>query len=413
MLGRLRDYEIADDISAADLIVINTCGFIDAAKQESIDAILGAVKNKKKNALLVVSGCLAERYREELSKELPEVDIFTGVGDYARIDELIAQKKSAFSDRVFLQSNEERVVTASAYHAYIKIAEGCNQRCAFCAIPSFKGKLKSRSIDSVTNEVISLVKKGYFDFTLIAQDTSAYGRDIGLKNGLCDLIEALDVIEGVKRARICYLYPATTSIKLVDTIAKSKRFAPYFDIPIQHVSDAMLKTMKRGLNAAKTMKLIERMRSVKNAWIRTAFIIGHPRETEDDFNAIREIIGSGIFDRVSLFAFSDEEGTAANKMRGKIDAKTIQTRLRTAQKLLKQAHKKRLKSMIGSVVTAAIDGKSEESEYLIAAKNLDWSPQIDPPILINDAGDQTLSVGAIKRAQIVAATDSLLFAKLI
>ncbi|MDR2033654.1 MAG: 30S ribosomal protein S12 methylthiotransferase RimO [Helicobacteraceae bacterium] len=413
MLGRLKECEITQNLEEADLIIVNTCGFIEAAKTESIEAILSAAKRKKAGALLIVSGCLSERYREELIKELPEVDIFTGVGDYAKIDELILKKQSAFSDQVFLQSNEERVVTASAYHAYIKIAEGCNQRCSFCAIPSFKGKLRSRSLESVINEIVTLVRKGYFDFSLIAQDTSSYGRDIGLKNGLCDLIEKIDQIEGVKRARICYLYPATTSLKLIATIANSKRFAPYFDMPIQHVSDRMLKTMKRGLNAQKTFALIAKAREIKNVYIRTAFIIGHPYESEADFTALCEVIKTGVFDRVSLFAFSDEEGTTSNKMRGKVDSKTIQTRMKIAQKLLKSAHKKRLKKVIGSIVTVAIDGASEESEHLIAAKNLDWSPQIDPPILINESEIDDIKPTSIGRAQIIAATDSLLIAKLL
>jgi ribosomal protein S12 methylthiotransferase RimO len=413
MLAKLKDYEITQEIANADLIIVNTCGFIEAAKKESVEAILIAAKRRKKGAALVVSGCLTERYRDELAKELPEVDIFTGVGDYARIDEIIAQKRNVFSDRVFLQTDENRVVTESAYHAYIKIAEGCNQRCSFCAIPSFKGRLQSRSIKSVTDEIAALTKKGYFDFTLIAQDTSSYGRDLGYKEGLCDLIEAIDAIDGVKRARICYLYPATTSLKLIDIVAKSKCFAPYFDMPIQHISDAMLKTMRRGLNANRTMELIKRMRSVKNAWIRTAFIIGHPRESDEDFEMLCEIIKSGIFDRVSLFAFSDEEGTTANTMRDKIDAKTIQKRLKIAQKLLKQAHKKRLKAMVGEIIDAAIDAESEESEYLIAAKNLDWSPRIDPPILINESLVSSLATGAIGRAEIVASTDLCLIARLI
>ncbi len=241
MLGRLKEYEITDDNTQADVIIVNTCGFIDAAKEESINTVLNLHDERKKNSILVMSGCLTERYKEELQADMPEIDIFTGVGDYEKIDALIASKQSTFSPEVYLATETSgRVITGSNYHAYIKIAEGCNQACSFCAIPSFKGKLHSRSLSSITKEVENLVAQGFYDFSFISQDSSSYGRDMKLSDGLIDLIKGIEVIEGVKSARILYLYPSTTTFALIDAIADSKVFQTYYDMPIQHIDDSML-----------------------------------------------------------------------------------------------------------------------------------------------------------------------------
>ncbi|MGE4295328.1 MAG: 30S ribosomal protein S12 methylthiotransferase RimO [Campylobacterales bacterium] len=413
MLARLKSLEMTQEPGEADVIVVNTCGFIDAAKEESINTILGLHEQRKEGSLLVMAGCLSQRYQEELKGELPEVDIFTGVGDYARIDALIAGKMSEFTDQVFLQTEEERVVTGSNFHAYIKIAEGCNQSCSFCAIPSFKGRLHSRSLESIVKEVKRLVSQGFFDFSFIAQDTSSYGRDMGLKQGLIDLIGAIEQIDGVKRARILYLYPSTTSPELIAKIANSKVFAPYFDIPLQHATENMFKTMKRGLGAQETLKLVEQMRAVPNSWLRSAFIVGHPGESEADFEALCTLIESGLFDMISLFGFSDEEGTTAHDMAQKVDAKTIKTRLKKAEKLAKSARKKRLKKLIGQTVPVVIQGESDEHEFLIAAKHLDWAPEIDPVILINDSEVEGLKPGQIGQAEITQSTDEALIARFI
>ena len=222
MMGRLKFYEMTQSPEEADVIIVNTCGFIDAAKEESLNTVLGLHEARKEDSLLVMAGCLSERYREELSKELTEVDIFTGVGDYDRIDELLEAKQSRFSDEVYLIDGAERVVTGSTYHAYIKLSEGCNQNCSFCAIPSFKGRLKSRSLDSVAKEVEGLVKQGYYDFSFVSQDSSSYLRDQNVKDGLIHLIKRIELIDGVKSARILNLYPSTTSLALIKNIGMSK-----------------------------------------------------------------------------------------------------------------------------------------------------------------------------------------------
>ena len=197
MMGRLKDYELTDDSENADVIIVNTCGFIDAAKQESINTVLSLHEQRKEDSLLVMAGCLSERYQEDLVVQIPEVDIFTGVGDYDKIDELLIEKKNRFSKKVFLIDGAERVVTGSSYHAYVKLSEGCNQTCSFCAIPSFKGKLNSRNLDSIAREVKCLVDKGYYDFSFVSQDSSSYLRDQNVKDGLSMLIQRIELIDGV------------------------------------------------------------------------------------------------------------------------------------------------------------------------------------------------------------------------
>ena len=318
MLGRLQNYTMTDDGTDADVIIVNTCGFIDAAKQESLNTVFNLNAGRKKESVLVMAGCLSERYKDDLAKELTEVDIFTGVGDYDKIDELLALKQSRFSPEVYLIDGAERVVTGSTYHAYIKLSEGCNQQCSFCAIPSFKGKLNSRDLESVAREVEGLVAKGYYDFSFVSQDSSSYLRDQNIPDGLIHLIKRIELIDGVKSARILYLYPSTTTLKLIKTIGESKLFHNYFDMPIQHINDDMLRIMKRGFGKEKTLELLNAMKALPNAFIRTSFIVGHPLETEAMFEEMTEFAASFGLDRLNVFSYSDEEGTSAYTLGDKI-----------------------------------------------------------------------------------------------
>ena len=274
MLGKLKDYTMTDDASSADVIIVNTCGFIDSAKQESINTILNLHDERKKESVLVMAGCLSQRYQGELQAELPEIDVFTGVGDYDKIDILVNEKRSAFTNEVFLASDtNERVITGSSYHAYVKLSEGCNQTCSFCAIPSFKGKLHSRTLESLVKEVKSLVARGYIDFSFVSQDSSSFLRDLGHNDGLEQLISAVEKIEGIKTARILYLYPSTTTLSLIDKIADSKVFMNYFDMPLQHITPSMLKIMKRGKGVEKLNELMNHMRSKPNSFVRTTLLL--------------------------------------------------------------------------------------------------------------------------------------------
>ncbi len=385
MLGRLSTYTLTQELEEADVIIINTCGFIDAAKSESINTILDASDRRKEDSLLIVSGCLSERYREDLEKELPEVDLFTGVGDYQRIDELIAKKKNRYSDEVFLIKNEARVITGSSFHAYIKIAEGCNQACSFCAIPSFKGKLQSRPLEEIKKEVETLLKQGFQDFSFISQDSSSYLLDKGVKEGLVRLIESIEQIKGIKSARILYLYPSTTSDLLIDTIADSKIFQTYYDIPLQHISANMLKTMKRGVNQARHFEILTRMREKSDAFIRTTFILGHPGEEKSDFDTLKKFVQDFGFDRVNLFEYSDEEGTSAKNMPKKVSQNAITQRIRSLNKAIEKSTTDSLRKLLGKELQAVVLGVSEEHEYFYDARPLIWAPEIDGTILINES----------------------------
>ena len=412
MLGRLQNYDITDDISDADVIIVNTCGFIKSAKEESIQTILEMHEARKNGSLLVVTGCLMQRYKDELIKELPEVDLFTGVADYDKIDEIILKKQNLFSPDTYLQANEERVITGSNYHAYIKISEGCNQKCSFCAIPTFKGKLKSRSLENIVNEVKNLVKKGYYDFSFLSQDSSSYMRDHGVSDGLINLIDEIEKIKGVRSARILYLYPSTTSKELISRIIASPIFHNYFDMPIQHISENMLKIMKRGSGAKKIKELLNLMRNAKNSFLRTGIIVGHPGESEEDFDELCEFLEEFKFDRISAFAYSKEEDTASFEME-QIPAKIISKRLSKIEKITKKAINESLQKELGKQIYASLEGISSEGEMFYAAKKDIWDKDIDGEILINESDVKELEIGSLYLCEISDVVDQKLVAKII
>ena len=412
MLGRLQNYDITDDISDADVIIVNTCGFIKSAKEESIQTILEMHEARKNGSLLVVTGCLMQRYKDELIKELPEVDLFTGVADYDKIDEIILKKQNLFSPETYLQANEERVITGSNYHAYIKISEGCNQKCSFCAIPTFKGKLKSRSLENIVNEVKNLVKKGYYDFSFLSQDSSSYMRDHGVSDGLINLIDEIEKINGVRSARILYLYPSTTSKELISRIISSPIFHNYFDMPIQHISENMLKIMKRGSGAKKIKELLNLMRNAKNSFLRTGVIVGHPGESEEDFDELCEFLEEFKFDRISAFAYSKEEDTASFEME-QIPAKIISKRLSKIEKITKKAINESLQKELGKQIYASLEGISSEGEMFYAAKKDIWDKDIDGEILINESDVKELEIGSLYLCEVSDVVDQKLVATIV
>jgi len=394
MMGRLQNFELSDDNENADVIIVNTCGFIDAAKEESINTILNLHDARKEDSVLVVAGCLSERYREELARDMPEVDIFTGVGDYDKIDELLIAKESRFSEEVFLIDGAERVVTGSSYHAYIKLSEGCNQTCSFCAIPSFKGKLNSRTLDSLAKEVEGLVAKGYYDFSFVSQDSSSYLRDHNIKDGLSLLIQRIELIEGVTSA------------------AKSKIFHNYFDMPIQHINDEMLLMMKRGFGKSKTLELLDFMKSLPNSFIRTSFIVGHPNETQAMFDEMCEFAASFGFDRINVFSYSDEETTSAYDMSEKISAEVIAERADILGIITAKVLEDSLKAEIGKDIELIIDSESDEHEFLLSAKETIWAPEIDGEIYVNDRTNdsQELAFGKVYKAKVTGIVGTTLTA---
>jgi len=412
MLGKLSEYELSDAPEEADVIIVNTCGFIEAAKEESISTVLDLHLRRKKESLLVMSGCLSERYKEELAEQMPEIDIFTGVGDYERIDELIRSRQSTFSPQVYLANERSpRLITGSNYHAYIKIAEGCNQNCSFCAIPSFKGRLQSRTLDSIADEVAALTQKGYYDFSFISQDSSSYGRDLGMKDGLIQLIERIEMIPGVRTARILYLYPSTTGADLIDAIADSPVVQTYYDMPIQHIDDSVLKIMKRGFGEAKTRELLDRMRAKEGSFVRTSVIAGHPGESEESFRRLCDFLEEFGFDRINVFAYSHEEETAAYAMEP-LPEEVVAERTAILGEIATRSREASLERMVGQTYPLAIDGPSEEHEYLLSARPLLWAPEIDGEILVNDTGELKIEIGSPYRGRMTERAGEYLLATL-
>ncbi len=395
MLGRLKEYEITDETHNADVLIVNTCGFIGPAKEESLRTIFELHEKRKKDSTLVVTGCLMERYKDELIKDLPEVDLFTGVGNYNEIDEIINKKQNRFSPRVYLQHDEERVVTGSNAHAYIKLSEGCNQKCSFCAIPSFKGKLQSRPLEEVVSEVEKLVNQGFYDFSFISQDSSSYMYDLGRKDGLLELVGEIEKIDGVKSARILYLYPSTLSDELIDKIISSKVFHNYFDMPIQHINDEMLKRMKRGVKSSAIKAQFERMRAAKDSFLRTGIIVGHPCESDEEFDEVCKYLKEFPIDRVSIFAYSDEEGTSAYDMGEKIDEETINKRIEKLNSIVEEQTKKSLLDEVNKKLHVILEGESSEGEFFLSGRKLNWTPEIDGEILINDSVVKNPETGKI------------------
>ncbi len=477
MLGRLQNYELTDEPASADVMIVNTCGFIASAKQESIRTILKLSEQKKSGALLVVTGCLMQRYKDELMRELPEVDIFSGVGDYDKIDEMILKKQNLFSPQTYLQSpalTSSRLITGSNYHAYVKISEGCNQKCSFCAIPSFKGRLKSRSIDDIEAEVRDLVARGFYDFSFIAQDSSSYGRDLrrsnkggsnfkgsegelnfaGFRDGqnsdgssgsagdeisaydetacgknvrkksldgknndalgadLVALIKRIEKIKGVKVARVLYLYPTSTDERLIRTIVSSPVFANYFDMPIQHINDKMLSLMKRGAGAARIKELLNLMKSAPDAFLRTGVIVGHPGESEAEFDELCAFLQEFKFDRISAFAYSKEEDTASFAM-PQIPARTISRRLNKIEKITREAIYNSMRALVGKKMPLIIEGASSEGEFFYGAKPLAWDKDIDGEILINESYVQNLKAGGLYECEITEFAGDRLLARVL
>jgi ribosomal protein S12 methylthiotransferase RimO len=415
MLGRLKEYEISDDATTADVIIVNTCGFIQSAKEESLNTILDLHENRKKESVLVMAGCLSQRYQDELKQELPEVDIFTGVGDYDKIDQLVDEKRSQFSDEVFLANEKiSRVISGSSYHAYIKLSEGCNQTCSFCAIPGFKGKLYSRTLASVVKEVTNLVKQGFYDFSFVSQDSSSFLRDHGINDGLEQLIDEVEKIDGVKSARILYLYPSTTTLNLIQKIADSKLFHSYYDMPLQHISPSMLKIMKRGKGSQKLKELMDAMKNVPNSFVRSTFIVGHPGESNEDFEQLCDYIKEYKFNRANVFSYSDEDGTDAYNLDNKIDQDTIDQRAEILGDIIYETTQEQLKSMIGKTIDIVVDGPSSEHEYLLSARALIWAPEVDGEIYVNDSTiDGQIKFGKIYKAQITDLSGDILLATVV
>jgi ribosomal protein S12 methylthiotransferase len=400
MMGQLKatGYQITADASEADTVVVNTCGFIDAAKKESIEAILEAAKLKSggKATRLVVAGCLVERYRDELKVSLPEVDAFIGTSQINDILTVCDPQKDTRSLPVVSLGNQSatylydestpRVLATPTHYAFIKIAEGCDRPCAFCFIPQMRGHFRSRRFGSIVAEAQQLADEGVKELILVAQDSSRYGEDLGKQDALAPLLRELSHTDGIEWVRVMYTYPTHISDAFLDVLAEEPKAVKYLDMPLQHASQNILKLMKRGGNRKSLEKLIKRVRDrVPGIAVRTTFITGFPGETEEDFAELLTFVKNVEFDRVGVFTYSDEEGTAAYDLPEKVEPKVAKQRRARLMREQSRISRKRNKTRLGARVQVIFEGDSTESDLLWQGRMETQAPDIDGCVLINDA----------------------------
>ncbi len=384
-------HELTAQPAEADVIVVNTCSFIDPAKQESVDTILEMAEYKKtgKAQRLVVAGCLVERYRSDIQKNMPEVDAVLGTNELEKITALCEglTPKQLAPEPYLYHDLTARVFTTPRHSAYIKIAEGCDHPCSFCIIPQFRGQFRSRRFESVVNEASRMFAMGVREINLIGQDTTCYGQDLGLKDGLADLLARLAAIptELPKWIRFLYAYPNKITQKLLDTIATHQALVKYIDMPLQHASAPVLKRMKRGANADIFLKLLERIRAtIPGVAIRTSMIVGFPGETDRDFDELCQFVQAAQFDRLGVFSYSDEETSQSYALDGKVDKRTIYHRKRKLLALQRRISLLRNKRLIGGEFSVLVEGPSKETDLLWEARLSTQAPEIDGICYIND-----------------------------
>ena len=439
MLGTAEQagHEITTDADGADVVIVNTCAFIDRAKQESIDTILEmAAKKKATGGRLVVTGCLAERYRDSLQKEIPEIDAILGTGDVPNILEAIQPGSTAaraigaapltFYKRdpkapseamapaapVFgvdlptylYDATTPRRLATPAHYAYVKIAEGCDYKCAFCVIPKMRGHYRSRSIESVVAEAHQLAARGVKELLLVSQDTTFYGIDRKERDALPRLIEALDQVDGIEWVRLLYLYPTTITDATIDAIAASRKVVRYIDLPLQHASDAVLKRMKRPGTRASYERLLGNIRAkMPDVALRTTFIVGFPGETEADVEELLAFITAVGFDHVGVFTYSHEEDTSAFDLADDVPAAEKTRRQKRVMALQKRLVAKRQKAKVGTRVRMVVDGPSPEHDWVFTGRLPGQAPEIDPQVYLTEADPATLSPGQFLEVEIVGA----------
>ncbi|HEV8048874.1 MAG TPA: 30S ribosomal protein S12 methylthiotransferase RimO [Terriglobales bacterium] len=453
MMGMLANggAELVSRAEDADVIVVNTCSFIASAQQESVDTILEMARHKTEGRAkkLVVAGCLVERFRDDIRKNIPEVDAVVGTGELERI--LAAAgvgpaptKSSPFN---ILTSRPEgdaretqgrfsreswdgaiadlpnylydeatpRVLATAGYTAYIKIAEGCDHPCSFCIIPQLRGKFRSRRFESVIAEAERLAGSGVREITLIGQDTTCYGEDFGLKDGLALLLEKLAGINELRWIRFLYAYPNKITGRLLDTIAAHEKICSYVDVPLQHASATALKRMKRGGGADVFLRSIEKMRcTIPGVTLRTSFIVGFPGETENEFEQLCEFVRQAEFDWMGTFGYSDEEGAHAFGLDAKLPAREIERRRKRLMQIQRRISKKKKKALVGQEFDLLLEGVSEESELLLEGRTAMHAPEIDGKVFVNDVPDGLQPVpGEFYRCQVTEAHDYDLVAKII
>jgi ribosomal protein S12 methylthiotransferase len=399
MLGHTAEagHQLVAEPEAADVIVVNTCGFIGEAKQESIDAILEMARHKQSGTCkrLVVAGCLSQRYPKELAAEMPEVDQFLGTDEVGAITKAITgtlERLSVTDTPAYLYDDASPRRRSQAPHtAYVKIAEGCDRPCAFCIIPKLRGPQRSRAPESVLREVRDLVAGGTKEICLVAQDLTTYGTDLSGEAGaprLATLLRQLAAVDGLGWIRLHYAYPSACTDELLDAIASESRVASYLDVPIQHVDTGVLKAMRRGYTERQVRDLVERFRArVPGGTFRTTFIAGHPGETDEAFQRLCDFVREAELDHVGIFNFSREEGTVAALLPNRVPQKQIDARRRELLRIQREVSKKKLRAMRGRTLRVLVEGPSDESEYLLMGRHEGQAPEIDGQVYLSLAPD--------------------------
>ena len=416
MMGQLvsRGHELTPHPDQADVLVVNTCSFIDPAKQESVDTILEMAEYKKigRAKKLIVAGCLVERYRGDIRRDMPEVDALIGTNELERIAGLCegwAEEGGAEPAPAYLYHElTPRVLATPGHYAYIKIAEGCDHPCTFCVIPQYRGKFRSRRFESVIAEATRLFQQGVREINLIGQDTTCFGEDLGMQDGLALLLARLAQIETQREKwiRFLYAYPNKVTQKLLDTMAAYEALVKYIDMPLQHASAAVLKRMKRGASGDIFLKLIERIRrTIPGVAIRTSFIVGFPGETERDFEELCGFVKAAGFDRLGVFSYSDEDSSGSYALDGKVDARTIYNRKRHLMAVQRKISRARNRKLVGSEATVLVSGVSAETDLLWEGRMPTQAPEIDGVTLINDFEGGEPRPGQMRRLRITEAHD--------
>jgi len=418
MLGKLRQagHTITAERSEAEVLVVNTCSFVEGSKKESIEAILEAAELKKAGSCrrLVVAGCLAERYPKEILADLPEADVIIGTNQIVQITDAVEGRPIAppasfgrgDADLYLYDDTTPRLLATPHYTAYVKIAEGCDHTCAFCIIPKIRGRFRSRALPSLVREAENLVAQGVRELTLVSQDTTSYGIDFGLEDGLAQLLEALDRVRDAKWIRFLYVYPNLVSDRLIRIVASSGKICRYIDMPLQHASARMLRAMKRGGNRATLEKMVERIRrGISDVTFRTTMIVGFPGETEADFRELLGFCREMEFDRLGVFAYSDEEGTDAFPLGDKVPRQTAEERRRILMEQQAAISRKKNRALVGRELTVLVEGPSQESDLILQGRLESQAPEIDGVCLITDSECGPLEPGEFRTLKVTQALE--------
>jgi ribosomal protein S12 methylthiotransferase len=421
MLGvaQQSQFTVVDDADQAEVVVVNTCGFIGEAKKESIDTIFEMAELKKHGVLkkLVVTGCLSQRYPEELSLEMPEVDHFLGSSDMLKLGKVLEGDATRMlvgnpADWV-IRASDPRVVTDSRTSAYLKIAEGCNRTCSFCTIPQFRGKQRSRTADDIVREAEQLIAGGVREINVISQDTIAYGRDLpkDARSDLATVARRIADLADVRWVRLFYLYPETIDEALIDVLANHPKVVPYVDMPLQHAADAMLKRMRRGHGKDRQKRVVERLRAaIPNLTFRTAFIVGHPGETDAEFQELYDFIEWARFEHVGVFRYSDEETCESHGFDAKVKPLVVSNRHRRLMALQRRIARAANQALIGRELEVLVEGESEEHDFVMKGRHPGQAPEIDGQVFLSGGEAHP---GEFRRVRISQASDYDLVGELI